>query len=45
MANMQSFTLWFLENIPDFLLSEPICYFVAIAFMLLIIRIILSFRR
>lgn len=41
MASMQSFTLWFLNNIPRFLLSEPIVYFVGLAILGLIIQIIL----
>lgn len=42
MQNMQQFSLWFLNNIPSFLLAEPICYFVGIAILAFIIKCILS---
>ena len=37
--NMQAFALWLLEEIPNFLLSEPICYFVGIAILFLVIKL------
>lgn len=40
MDNMKSFVLWFLEQLPSFLLSEPMCYFVGFAFLIVTIRII-----
>lgn len=45
MNSMQTFTLWFLDNLPEFLMSEPIIYFVGILFLTLIIKIIISFRQ
>lgn len=30
---MKDFVLWFLQQLPDFLLAEPICYFVGFAFL------------
>ena len=36
--NARTFAFWFLENIPEFLLSEPIIYFVGIAFLLVVIK-------
>jgi hypothetical protein len=38
--NMKTFVLWFLEQLPSFLLSEPMCYFVGFAFLIVTIRII-----
>lgn len=44
MTNMQNFVLWFLDYIPEFLLSDPIKYFVGFWFagitILLIKRIL-----
>lgn len=45
MSNMQTFILWFLEQLPAFLLSEPICYFVGFAFLFVAIRVIKSIIR
>lgn len=41
MANMKDFTLWFIDKLPDFLLSEPICYLVGIVILGFIIKCIL----
>lgn len=40
MANMQLFITWFLEQLPAFLMAEPLCYFVGFAFLLVVIRVI-----
>ena len=40
MQAMQTFTLWLINNIPTFLLSEPVIYFVAIAIVSILIKII-----
>lgn len=40
MADMQTFIGWFLTVLPDFLMSEPMCYFIGFAFAILTIRII-----
>lgn len=39
-AKMQSFFIWFLEQLPAFLMAEPLCYFVGFAFLLVVIRVI-----
>lgn len=36
---MKNFTLWFLEELPGFLMSEPMCYFVGFAFLFVVISI------
>lgn len=41
MANMKSFILWFLNNLPDFLLSEPIVYIFGFVILAFVIRIII----
>lgn len=41
MTAMKNFTLWFIDNLPDFLLSEPIIYFVGLFILAFIVRIIL----
>lgn len=33
MANAKSFVEWFLSNIPTFLMSDPIIYFVGFGFL------------
>jgi hypothetical protein len=43
--NMKTFVLWFLEQLPSFLLSEPMCYFVGFAFLVVTIRIIRDIIR
>lgn len=40
MAEMQLFALWWLEELPAFLMSEPICYFIGFAFLIVVVRII-----
>lgn len=44
MTDMQNFVMWFLNNLPTFLLSEPVKYFVGFWFagltVLLIKRIL-----
>lgn len=42
MASMQSFTLWFLNQLPAFLLSEPISYFTGLIILGFIIKVILT---
>lgn len=39
MAESKEFVLWFLENIPDFLMSEPINLFLGFAFLAVTISI------
>lgn len=45
MDNMKTFVLWFLEQLPSFLLSEPMCYFVGFSFLIVTIRIIRDIIR
>ena len=45
MANMQAFVLWFLESLPAFLMSEPMCYFVGFAFLIVTVRVIRDITR
>lgn len=45
MDNMQTFVLWFLEQLPSFLLSEPMCYFIGFAFLIVTIRVIRDIIR
>lgn len=45
MDNMKTFVLWFLEKLPSFLLSEPMCYFVGFAFLIVTIRIVRDIIR
>ena len=40
MDNMQAFVSWFLTQLPAFLMSEPISYFIGFAFLILVVRII-----
>lgn len=42
MQEMKDFCLWFLTELPDFLLAEPICYFVGFGFLFVVIAIIRS---
>lgn len=37
---MKEFILWFLTQLPDFLMSEPICYFVGFAFLFVVIGVL-----
>lgn len=34
---MKNFVLWFLTELPDFLMSEPVCYFVALAILVFVV--------
>lgn len=45
MDDMKTFVLWFLEQLPSFLLSEPMCYFVGFAFLIVTIRVIRDIVR
>lgn len=40
MADMQSFVSWFLTQLPAFLMSEPISYFIGFAMLIMVVRII-----
>lgn len=34
---MKTFALWILQELPDFLMAEPICYFVALAILVFVV--------
>lgn len=40
---MKNFSLWFLEELPSFLLSEPIIYFIGIGTFAVIVKIVKDF--
>lgn len=42
---MKSFAFWFLSEIPSFLMSEPIVYFVALAVLLIIISAVIRLMK
>lgn len=42
MAESKEFVLWFLENLPTFLLSDPINQFLGFAFLAVVIRLMKS---
>lgn len=42
MNQMKDFAFWFLDQLPAFLMSEPMCYFVGLFFLGFIVVI---FRR
>ena len=42
MEQMKDFVLWFLSQLPTFLLTEPISYFVGFIFLFAVVAI---FRR
>lgn len=39
-SDVQAFTLWFIEQVPSFLMAEPICYFVGFGFLIITISVI-----
>lgn len=46
MVAMQQFVTWFLTELPDFLMSEPICYLWGLVLLGYIIRIfVINLRR
>ena len=45
MQSMMDFCLWFLQELPDFLMSEPIIYFVGLFFAFFTVRLIRSLCR
>lgn len=40
MQGMKDFCLWFIDQLPTFLMSEPVCYFVGFFFSFAIIGLI-----
>ena len=45
MSDVQDFVMWFLDSLPDFLMSEPICYFWGFALLAITVKILLSFAN
>lgn len=44
MQAMMTFVTWFIEEFPNFLISEPIIYFVGIIILGYIIKLIVSLK-
>lgn len=44
MQAMMTFVTWFIEEFPDFLIAEPIIYFVGIMILGYIIHLLLSLK-
>lgn len=40
MEAMKTFTLWLINNVPTFLMSEPVIYFVSLAILAILVRMI-----
>lgn len=40
MEAMKTFTLWLINNVPTFLMSEPVIYFVALAILAILVKCI-----
>lgn len=40
MEAMKTFTLWLINNVPTFLMSEPVIYFVALAILAILVKMI-----
>ena len=40
LANMQSFILWFINQLPGFLMSEPFCYLIGFFFAFITVALI-----
>ena len=41
-SEMKDLCLWFLTQLPDFLMSEPVCYFVGFAMLFVVIGLFKS---
>lgn len=42
LESMKQFTLWFLQQLPGFLMSEPIIYFISLIILCWILKIIFT---
>lgn len=42
LETMKSFTIWVINQIPNFLMSEPIIYFVSIIILFWLVKLIFS---
>lgn len=45
MQNMQYFIVWFLDHIPEFLMSEPIVYLFGFVLLAFTVKIIFRIMR
>lgn len=45
MSNMKNFIMWFLDNIPSFLMAEPIVYIFGFVLLAFVISIVLRLAR
>lgn len=42
MQEMMEFCMWFLAELPDFLMAEPICYLVGFGFLFVVLALFKS---
>lgn len=42
MQEMKTFVSWFLTELPNFLMAEPICYFVGFGFLFVVLALFKS---
>lgn len=40
MQAVKDFVMWFISQLPDFLMSEPFCYFVGFFFLFVTARLV-----
>lgn len=40
MSDIQSFISWFLDELPSFLMTEPICYLLGFVFLGLTVKLV-----
>lgn len=45
MQDMMNFNIWIIQNVPTFLMEEPIIYFVGVIILSYLIKIIVSLRK
>lgn len=45
MSDIQTFSLWFIQNVPDFLMADPIKYVWGFILSAYILKVILFIRR
>lgn len=45
MSDVQDFTLWLIQNVPDFLMSDPIKYVWGFILSAYILKVIVFIRR
>ena len=42
MQEMMTFVSWFLNELPNFLMAEPVCYFVGFGFLFVVLALFKS---